>query len=81
MCLSKEPRSIKSFISGRLKGNLRIVIFAPLIAMGGSTAFTRAPSLSRASTIGELSSIRRPIGATIRSIIEITDWLLLKLMG
>ena len=35
-------------------------------------ALTRDPSGSRASTIGLDSSIRRPIGATIRSMIRIT---------
>ncbi len=40
----------------------------PSIAKGGIMAFTLEPSLSRASTIGELSSIRRPTSETMRSM-------------
>ena len=35
-------------------------------------ALTREPSGRRASTIGEHSSMRRPIGATMRSMMRIT---------
>ena len=51
-----------------------MVMLQPFKASGGITAFTREPSLRRASTMGELSSIRLPIGATIRSIAPITAW-------
>ena len=54
------PSWTRSFRSSRLL-NLRIVISGPVSESGGSTAFTRLPSGSRASTIGDDSSIRRPI--------------------
>ncbi len=41
----------------------------PLIASGGMMAFTREPSGSRASTMGDDSSTRRPTEATIFSMI------------
>ena len=40
----------------------------PLSASGGMMTLTRLPSLSRASTIGELSSTRRPMELTTRSM-------------
>ena len=39
---------------------------------GGMIALTREPSGRRASTIGDDSSTRRPIGAMIRSMIRMT---------
>ena len=41
----------------------------PSSASGGMMAFTREPSARRASTIGELSSTRRPTRDTMRSMI------------
>ena len=48
--------------------NLRMVIVGPSRAIGGITTFTRCPPGKRASTMGELSSTRRPSGAKMRSI-------------
>ena len=42
----------------------------PSIASGGTTALTRLPSGRRASTIGEASSMRRPMRETILSIVR-----------
>ena len=53
----------------------------PLTASGGITAFTREPSGRRASTMGELSSMRRPSGVTMRSMTARTAASLLKLQG
>ena len=44
-----------------VRPNRRIDRMGPSSASGGMIAFTRDPSLRRASTIGELSSMRRPI--------------------
>ena len=49
----------------------RLDVEKPLIvghSLGGMIALTRLPSLRRASTSGLDSSMRRPMGATIRSI-------------
>ena len=48
--------------------NLRMVRQAPSGVMGGMTALTREPSARRASTRGEDSSMRRPMGVTMRSM-------------
>ena len=48
--------------------NFRIVSAAPSSAIGGTTALTRLPSGSRASTIGLDSSTRRPTRETILSM-------------
>ena len=61
------PVCTRSAMSKRFVLNLRIVIVGLLTAIGGSTTLTREPSGSRASTIGEPSSRRRPSGATMRS--------------
>jgi len=53
----------------------------PLSASGGMIALTRLPSFNRASTSGLDSSIRRPIGATIRSITPSTAWLEEKILS
>ncbi|MCY1510035.1 hypothetical protein D9M68_443980 [compost metagenome] len=68
-----EPAAIRSGMRGRCRGNLRMVRLAPFMATGGIMACTRDPSESRASTIGELSSMRRPKGVTMRSIAQRTD--------
>ncbi len=54
----------------RLRANLRIVSSGPESESGAMIALTREPSGSRASTIGEDSSIRRPICATMRLMIR-----------
>ncbi|MNC88227.1 hypothetical protein D3C83_40220 [compost metagenome] len=55
--------------------NFRIETAAPSMAIGLMAALTRLPSARRASTIGELSSIRRPTPATMRLMIR-SRWLL-----
>jgi hypothetical protein len=65
----KEPKLIKSAILNGSLLNFLIEITGPFKETGGITAFTRLPSRRRASTMGELSSILRPIGAIIRSMI------------
>jgi hypothetical protein len=45
------------------------VMTGPTSDSGGMIALTREPSVRRASTIGDDSSTRRPIGAMIRSMI------------
>ena len=57
--------------SSAVKGsaaNLRIVRIGPSRDSGGRIALTRDPSESRASTIGDDSSMRRPTEVTMRSI-------------
>jgi hypothetical protein len=64
--VSAPPATRSSIVSGS-REKRRIVMHGPLIASGGITAFTREPSASRASTIGELRSTRRLMGLRIRS--------------
>ena len=52
--------------------NFRIVITGPTRDSGGMMALTREPSVSRASTIGLDSSMRRPIGEMILSMMRMT---------
>ena len=52
----------------RSAGKRRIDSSGPSTASGGMMALTREPSGRRASTIGELSSMRRPTPLTIRSM-------------
>ena len=59
------PISISRSMLIGTRANLRIDSSDPSIASGGTTALTRLPSASRASTIGEDSSIRRPTAETI----------------
>ena len=61
--------------------NFRMVSIGPTREMGGMTAFTREPSGRRASTYGLDSSMRRPSGATMRSMMRITWSSLSKLTG
>ncbi len=61
----------RSWACSRSAGKRRIESSGPSTASGGMIAFTREPSASRASTIGELSSTRRPTPLTIRSITRI----------
>ena len=61
--------------SSTVKGdaeNFRIVMTGPTSESGGMMALTREPSVRRASTIGDDSSTRRPIGAMIRSMMRMT---------
>ena len=62
------PNPMRSSTWIRFFGNLRIVIVGLSSASGGMMAWTREPSGRRASTVGLDSSIRRPIGPTMRSI-------------
>jgi CheY-like chemotaxis protein len=59
----------RSKLSGFLE-NFRIETAAPSMAIGLIAALTRLPSGRRASTIGWLSSIRRPTPATMRLTIR-----------
>ena len=65
-----EPNLIRSFTVSGSAANLRMVSVLPSIARGGTTALTRLPSGSRASTMGEDSSTRRPMRETILSIVR-----------
>jgi hypothetical protein len=49
-----------------------MVMTGPTSDSGGMIAFTRDPSARRASTMGDDSSTRRPIGAMIRWMIRMT---------
>ena len=62
-------RNRSSFESGR-EPNIRIVTTGPSSASGGMMALNREPLGSRASTIGEVSSTRRP---TRETMIDIAD--------
>ena len=53
----------------RVRSKRRIETQAPSKASGGIIALTREPSSNRASTIGHVSSTRRPTLDTIRSMI------------
>ncbi|MNY54873.1 hypothetical protein D3C86_1907970 [compost metagenome] len=76
-----EDAAIRSAILGRRCGNLRMVRLAPFMATGGMMACTRDPSGNRASTMGELSSMRLPSGVTMRSITQRTDCSLVNAAG
>ena len=56
------PKRIRSSVVNGLAANFRIVMTGPTSDSGGMIALTREPSVRRASTIGEDSSTRRPIG-------------------
>ena len=71
-CSRSSPLSLRLL-------NLRMLRLGPRSATGGITALTREPSARRASTIGELSSMRRPSGATMRSIAASTALSLVKI--
>ena len=66
------PNRIRSSTVKGEAENFRIVMTGPTSDSGGMIALTREPSVRRASTIGDDSSTRRPIGAMIRSMIRIT---------
>src|SRR5438445_10058258 len=60
-----DPNEIRSFMVYGSRENFRIVSVGPFRASGGMIAFTREPSGSRASTIGEAPAYRRPNCHTI----------------
>ena len=64
------PIATSSSIASRFCANFRIVSTGPRATSGGMTAFTREPSGSRASTIGDDSSMRRPTWPTILLMIR-----------
>jgi hypothetical protein len=65
-----EPKLIRSSIVYGSRANFRIVRTGPRRESGGMIALTRLPSGSRASTIGEDSSTRRPTWETILSMMR-----------
>ena len=66
----KVPNAMRSSTVNGSVANFRMVSDEPSSEIGGTTAFTRLPSGSRASTIGLASSTRRPTRATMRSMIR-----------
>ena len=66
------PNRMKSSTESVFFANFRMVIVGPESDSGGMIALTRDPSARRASTYGCDSSMRRPIGETMRSITAIT---------
>ncbi|MNV23505.1 hypothetical protein D3C71_1145180 [compost metagenome] len=62
------PTWIRLSVLSRSTAKRRIDMLGPSMASGGIIALTREPSLSRASTNGEDSSIRRPRLETMRSM-------------
>ncbi len=81
ICGLIAPKASRSASVSTLRPNLRMLSAGPLMASGGMMALTREPSLRRASTIGEDSSMRRPIGVTMRSMTPSTARSLVKLPG
>ena len=77
----KAPFLISSSGVRACLGNLRMLIVGPTSDSGGMMTLTREPSGRRASTIGLLSSTRRPSGATMRSTIRMTSSLSRNLMS
>ena len=65
-----DPSPIRSCMTRGSSGNFRMVSTGPCSASGGTMALIREPSASRASTIGEDSSTRRPTACTIRSMMR-----------
>ncbi|MNM80134.1 hypothetical protein D3C81_920850 [compost metagenome] len=74
-----EPNVSRSSPCSLRLENLRMLMLGPRNATGGMIALTREPSFKRASTIGELSSMRRPSGVTMRSMADNTARSLVKL--
>ena len=66
-----ERMVTRSSALSRSAGKRRIESSGPSTASGGMIALTREPSGRRASTIGELSSTRRPTPLTMRSMTRI----------
>ena len=61
---------MRSCIKNARSGNFRMVSTGPRRASGGTMALIREPSASRASTMGDASSTRRPTPWTMRSMIR-----------
>ncbi|MNZ98405.1 hypothetical protein D3C78_1176870 [compost metagenome] len=70
----RAPRWIRLSVLSRSTAKRRIEILGPSMASGGMMALTREPSLSRASTSGEDSSMRRPRAETMRSMMLSRWW-------
>ena len=66
------PNRIRSSTVYGVCENLRTVMTGPISDSGAMIAFTREPSGRRASTRGLVSSMRRPSGVMIRSMIRRT---------
>ena len=66
----KVPNPTRSSTVKGSRANLRMVRMLPSRAMGCTTALTREPSGSRASTMGLASSTRRPTRPTILSMVR-----------
>ena len=66
------PKPTRSLTVYGFAENFRTVMTGPVSESGGMIAFTRDPSGRRASTLGLDSSMRRPIGAMIRSMMCMT---------
>ena len=64
------PNEMRSSTVKGSAANFRMVSSEPSRAIGGTTALTRLPSGSRASTMGLASSTRRPTRATILSMVR-----------
>jgi hypothetical protein len=62
----RAPNSTSRSRSNFFLANLRMETAAPSRVIGPIAALTRLPSGRRASTMGELSSIRRPTPAAMR---------------
>ena len=75
------PRRIRSSTVSALRPKRRMESSGPSRASGGMMAFTREPSGRRASTMGELSSMRRPTRDTMRSMICSRCWSSRKMTG
>ena len=65
-----HPHRTRSSAVIGMRANFRTLSVGPTREMGRITALMREPSGRRASTMGELSSMRRPNGDTIRSMIR-----------
>ena len=70
MACGTDPISTSRSIEIGTLANLRIDSSGPSMASGGTTALTRLPSASRASTSGELSSTRRPTADEVQDVAD-----------
>ena len=66
------PKLIRFWTVYGVLENFRIVMTGPISDSGAMIAFTREPSGRRASTRGLVSSMRRPSGVMIRSMMRTT---------
>jgi len=72
ICRLSVPKPMRSSTVKGSEANLRMVSVGPVSASGAMMAFTREPSGRRASTMGLDSSMRRPMGETMRRMMFIT---------